>query len=371
MKKKRGIIFGWHDKKNIGDEATLYCLSRILKINLKLDKIYVLNNKNDIKFKLDYLKSILSQNKYLNYFIKFFLLKFYIKNSNFIVFGAGGIFHSIWSIDKKNEYLRHANKNAYIIGLGVSLEVRKYLRNTNLKIKVLKFFNKFNLLIVRDLKSFNFLKKYNVKNIYLEKDIAHLLPNFIKTYKKNNLKKTISISFCKWHDNPNKTDLLLNKLSKLIYEIVNKYNFEKINLIPFCYHQSSLNDIDDLISIKQKLIKIEKKIEKKIFIYDEEQNFRSIYNLINNSHLVIGVRLHSQIFSLINDVPFLAFSYNEKIINYLEDKKNKFYLLEPNTKFSRKAIYKFLDQNLFLKRKINKINLNVFKKIFSDIKKNS
>ena len=100
------------------------------------------------------------------------------------------------------------------------------------------------------------------------------------------------------------------------------------------------------------MIKIEKKIEKKVFIYEKEQNFRTIYNLINNSHLVIGVRLHSQIFSLINGVPFLAFSYNEKVINYFEDKKNvKFYLLEKNTNFNRDKIYKFLNNNLFLKKK--------------------
>lgn len=369
MKKKEGIIIGWHDKKNIGDEATLYCLLKILKMNLNLNKIYVLNNQNDVKFKLDYFKGIFSKNKYINYFIKFFLLKFYIKKSDIIVFGAGGIFQSIWSIDKKNKYLNYANKNANIIGLGVSLEVSKYLKQTNLRKKVLKFFKKFDLLVVRDLKSFIFLKQYNLENVFLEKDVAHLLPHFIKNKKKYELKKTISISFRDWHDNPSKTGILLDKLSKLIYDIVKKYDFEKINLIPFSYDRSSLNDIDDLILIKDKLIRFEKKFEKKIFIYDKVQNFKKVYNLINNSDLVVGVRLHSQIFSLINDVPFLAFSYNEKIINYLEDKKkNKFYLLEADTKFNRKAIYRFLNKNLYLKRKINKTNFNIFKKIFSDIK---
>ena len=266
---------------------------------------------------------------------------------------------------KKNNYLRYANKNAKIFALGISLEVSKYEKDNNLKIKVLNLLNKFNLLVVRDKKSFSFLKKYNVENIYYEKDLAHLLPNFIKNKKNHKLKKTISISFCKWHDRPNKTSILLDKFSKLIYDIVNKYDFEKINLIPFSYDRSSPNDLDDLNLIKNKLIKIKKKIT----IYDKEQNFQTIYNLINNSHLVIGVRLHSQIFSLINDVPFLAFSYNEKIINYFEDKKiNKFYLLETDTKFNRNAIYRFLDKNLFLKRKNNKINLNAFKKIFFDIK---
>ena len=369
MKKKVGIIIGWHDKKNIGDEATLYCLLKILRINFNLNKIYVLNNQYDIKFKLDYLKSIFSKNKFINYFIKFFLLKYYIKKSDIIVFGAGGIFQSIWSIDKKNKYLSYANKNAHIIGLGVSLEVSKYLKQANLKKKVLNFFNRFDLLVVRDLKSFLFLKKHNLNNIYYEKDIAHLIPNFIKNKNKNKLNKTISVSFCKWHDSPGKTSVLLDRLSKLIYDIVKKYDFEKINLIPFSYHESSLNDIDDLITIKNELIGIEKKIGKKIFIYDKVQSFRKIYNLISNSDLVVGVRLHSQIFSLINDVPFLAFSYNEKIINYFEDKKDaKYYLLEQNTNFNRVKIYNFLNKNLFLKKNINKTNLNVFKKIFTDIR---
>tara|TARA_B100000989_G_scaffold33337_1_gene21306 strand:+ start:102 stop:1208 length:1107 start_codon:yes stop_codon:yes gene_type:complete len=368
MKKKEGIIIGWHDKKNIGDEATLYCLLKILKINLNLNKIYVLNNQNDVNFKLNYLQGIFSKNKYINYFIRFFLLKFYIKKSDIIVFGAGNTFQSIWSIKKKNNYLKYANKNAKIFALGVSLEVSKYEKDANLKKKVLNLLNKLNLLVVRDRKSFSFLKKYNVENIYYEKDVAHLLPNFIKT-KKKNLKKTISISFRDWHDNPRNTGILLDKLSKLIYDIVKKYDFEKINLIPFSYDRSTLNDVDDLILIKDKLIKFEKKFEKKIFIYDKVQNFKTIYSLINNSDLVIGLRLHSQIFSLINDIPFLAFSYNEKVINYLEDKKkNKFYLLEADTKFNRKAIYRFLNKNLFLKRKINKSNLNIFKKIFSDVK---
>lgn len=365
MKKKNAIIIGWHNDKNIGDEATLYCLSKILKMNFNIGKIFILNDEDHNGLKLKYLVNIFTKNKYVNYLIKIFLLKFYIKKSDIIVFGAGGIFQSVWSIEKKNNYLRYANKNAKIFALGVSLEVSKYIKETNLKTKVLNLFNKFDLSVVRDKKSFFFLKKYNVKNIYYEKDLAHLLPNFIKNKKNHKLKKTISISFCKWHDRPNKTVMLLDKLSKLIYDIVDKYDFEKINLIPFSYGRSSQNDVDDLNCIKDNLIKF----EKKIIIYDKEQNFQTIYNLINNSHLVIGVRLHSQIFSLINDVPFLAFSYNEKIINYFVDKKKaKYYLLEQNTNFNRDAIYKFLDKNLFLKKKVNKVNLNSFKKIFNDIR---
>ena len=79
--------------------------------------------------------------------------------------------------------------------------------------------------------------------------------------------------------------------------------------------------------------------------------------------------MHSQIFSLINGVPLLAFPYCEKIVNYLQDKKNeKYYLLEQSANFNRKAIYKFLDKNLFLRKKVKKIDLNDFKKIFNNIK---
>ena len=369
MKKKIALIIGWHHKKNIGDEANLYCLSKILKSNFDIKKIYVLNHSSDIDFKLNYLKSILTKNRYINYLIKFFLLKFYIKSSDIIIFGAGGIFKSKWGIDKKNSYLKFANQKSYKIALGVSLEVNKYKKIPVLKRKVLELFNKFNLSVVRDKKSFIFLNNNNVKNVYLQKDIAHLLPNFIRNKKKNNLKKTISISFCKWEDKPNNNNILLNKLTKLIHEITNKYNFEKINLIPFSYDASSLSDIKDLYALKKNLIKIEKQIEKKIFFYDKEQNFKKIYNLISESDLVIGVRLHSQIFSLINGVPLLAFPYCEKIVNYLQDKKNeKYYLLEQSANFNRKAIYKFLDKNLFLRKKVKKIDLNDFKKIFNNIK---
>ena len=67
MKKKNAIIIGWHNNKNIGDEATLYCLSKILKLNFNINKIYVLNNKDYNGRKLKYLVNIFTKNKYVNY----------------------------------------------------------------------------------------------------------------------------------------------------------------------------------------------------------------------------------------------------------------------------------------------------------------
>jgi polysaccharide pyruvyl transferase WcaK-like protein len=370
MKKKiNAIIIGWHNHLNIGDEANLFLITKIINSIFDIKNIYALISENNIRFNVQNLKPLLVKSNFVNKIINYFFLKHYIRASSVIIFGAGGIFRSCESIKKKLNYLKYSKLETNILALGVSIEVEEFKKNTNLEKLTLELFRKFNLTIVRDKKSYIFLKRNKLKNLYHLDDLSFLLPNFIKNKQKKRKIKTISISLRDWHDNKKNTDLLIEKISNLTLLLIKKYDFKRINLLPFC-RDVKFNDIEYLEKFYSGIKLIETESENKIKIckiYEKKLNYIRFFNLIQNSDLVIGMRLHSQIFSLINDVPLIFFSYSEKVCNYFNlVYSKKVYSLNNNLNFNLNKINFFLNKNLFKEKKISKMKMLTIKKIIFD-----
>jgi len=368
LKKKNAIILGWHNYLNVGDEAVLFCIIKIIKKNFNINNFYVLGSKKNIRFRFSGLMPLFVNNKLINKIIEKIFLKFYIKNSSLIIFGGGGIFRSKFSLNRKIKYLSVSNNNSKKIALGVSLEINKFKKDLVLKNLCLEFFRKLDLIIVRDKISYDFLKKNKLKNLYLFKDLAFLLPSFKNIINTNKPQiKTLSISLRDWHDKFYKTEEFINKLSSLFLIINKKYNFNKINLLAFC-SDLKYGDTEYLKNFSEKILLRCPELRNKIKIYNTGINYFKIFNLIKDSDLVIGMRLHSQIFSSICDVPLLAFSYSEKVDNYFKfNNSSKIYLLERNLKFNLEKIFIFLNKNLFKKKKIKIIKISLLNKILKKI----
>jgi len=368
LKKKNAIILGWNYYLNVGDEAVLFCIIKIIKKNFNINNFYVLGSKKNIRFRFSGLMPLFVNNKLINKIIEKIFLKFYIKNSSLIIFGGGGIFRSKFSLNRKIKYLSVSNNNSKKIALGVSLEINKFKKDLVLKNLCLEFFRKLDLIIVRDKISYDFLKKNKLKNLYLFKDLAFLLPSFKNIINTNKPQiKTLSISLRDWHDKFYKTEEFINKLSSLFLIINKKYNFNKINLLAFC-SDLKYGDTEYLKNFSEKILLRCPELRNKIKIYNTGINYFKIFNLIKDSDLVIGMRLHSQIFSSICDVPLLAFSYSEKVDNYFKfNNSSKIYLLERNLKFNLEKIFIFLNKNLFKKKKIKIIKISLLNKILKKI----
>jgi polysaccharide pyruvyl transferase WcaK-like protein len=351
----KATVIGWHNSRNIGDEANLICMKLILKNFFNISSFYIMcSKKNRPHIYNKDLIPILSNYKLINLFFKNFFLKRKVFISDLVIFGPGGVFRSKYSLEKKIRILEAANKNAKIIAMGISLETELAKKDVEYKKKLKYFFNKLNFTLVRDLKSFKLLKKLNIKNVRYANDFSFVLPHIINTKKKkNNNNKILGVSFCNWYNNLNDTDLLLNKIYNLIKCLILKYSLQEIYLFSFS-ESAEDSDTKYLIKLKSKILLDYPNV--KIALINKDINFSNTYKKISICDAFIGMRLHSQIFSIINNIPLIAIDYEEKVRNfYHSNKYKKVFIFNPDLDINYNKVFNFLDANLYKKKSIKKL----------------
>ena len=182
----------------------------------------------------------------------------------------------------------------------LSKEDQKYLVKYG---KVLDF------IIVRDQISFERIQSYGlVDNVILSKDAALLSENINQKSFNTKTKKVVAISVRGWKEEGRKVENYYQLIIFIITVLVEMGY--KITFISTC--QGIPNYTDDSKIAEEIVSKLEEKYRKNITIDHNFYNLFDFQKRLRNFDYVIGTRLHMCLISLLNKVPAINISYEEK-----------------------------------------------------------
>lgn len=315
MKEKRILIYGWFGHENLGDELILKSIIQLIK---EIDESFIIDvmapKTNNIK---KYHPEVNLVSTYIDTRIKSILrlIKYnpinVIRNvirADFLVIGSGGAL-SDWNPTSTKTlffliklFKKVLKKPVIMLGVGAGpierRESKVYFEN------ILKYVDQISL---RDKESYDLLKEIGLKNIVLTNDVVFdLHPLYLNQYSPKIPKYNIGIVIA---------PLILNSNNKIeryknsIIEYIKKckkagYN---ITLIPFQYEYDIefLKDISSCTDTE---------------IFEEgKKNTWGIIDEINKQDIIIGMRFHSVILSLMLNKPVLPIIYHNKVYSVAKE----------------------------------------------------
>lgn len=109
----------------------------------------------------------------------------------------------------------------------------------------------------------------------------------------------------------------------LINILAGKYPKSKIVMMPQLFNSGNKNDVIYFEKLKE-----QSKHKEKIVVLPDTYSSDIQQNIIKNAHLVVGARYHSIVFAINNSVPFIALSYEHKMIGLLSMLKKSEYQID-------------------------------------------
>ncbi|MDR3594809.1 polysaccharide pyruvyl transferase family protein [Clostridium sp.] len=305
--KKRFLIYGWFGYENLGDELILKSIIEIIGNNNPNNVINVMGGRpksiekyhkglNTVSTNFDLrFKSILRMFKYNPFKV--------IKNlfcNDYLIIGSGGAL-SDWNPESTvtlffmiNFFKKVLNKTIIILGAGAGPII---MEESMIKFK--KVLEQVDCISLRDKESYDLLKEIGLNNIQLTNDVVYdFKDSFSNEDKPKNEKDKIGIVIA---------PLLLNsdkKRADYIKEMIKyikrleKYGFY-IKLIPFQYEY-------DINFFKE----IQKETDVDIYEYS---NMWGILDEMKKYDLIVGMRFHSVVISILLNIPVLPIIYHSKV----------------------------------------------------------
>ncbi|GAU78004.1 polysaccharide pyruvyl transferase CsaB [Fusibacter sp. 3D3] len=299
------VISGFYGFHNIGDEAILLTLTKKLKeINPNVQITVLSNNPVETMQKFDV--------KAINRSDALKVAKV-IMQCDVLLSGGGSLLQDVTSARSIHYYLSIIRmglifrKKVFLISHGVG----PLIRASN-KRRVKRVLNKVYCITVRDIKSYELLMSIGVKpekaKVTTDPVMAldcqtldegkHIIDN-LNLKDPSRKKLAIAIRQKDFRDDAHR-DLLVQMANRL----AKRYN---VIFVPFYYKNDTkiFQDIHD-------------KTDEHVYFIIDKYNSLAFLSLIQNMDILVGSRLHSLIFSLVAEVPFVGISYDPKIENFLE-----------------------------------------------------
>lgn len=356
MKKPKTIakimISGYYGFNNTGDEAILKSMVRAFKEKIPQVKITVLSH-NPLQTSQTYKVRAIN---------RLHLIKIIrcLRNVNLFISGGGGLLQDStgkgWSI-------------LYYLGLIVIAKIVKVpvmiyaqgIGPINKKINKLLIkwiLNKVNLITVRDTHSKKILNNLGVSgpSIYVNSDpvfllkrknINYIIDNYPCVQKLINPddRLLIGVSIREYKSNGSDSKRIFAQAADYLIE-----NYQaKIIFLPFQF--------DEDVHISEEILSLMKNQADVLKVKLEPEELLS---LLTRLSLVVGVRLHSIIFSSMANIPFIALNYDPKVKYFVEDLGLSELLLEIDEDISLKNFQKKIE---YVRENNDKIKDILLKKV--------
>jgi len=329
------MISGYYGFNNTGDEAILKSMVGAFKEKIPQIKITVLSH-NPLQTSQTY------QVKAINRLHLIDIMRC-SRDTNLFISGGGGLLQDStgkgWSI-------------LYYLGLILAAKIVKvpvmiYAQgigpvNKQINKKLIKWIlNKVDLITVRDNHSKELLENLGVvkPSIYVNSDPVFLLKKkninniidshpFIQELINSDNRPLIGVSVREYKSNGSDSKRIFAQAADYLIE-----NYQvKIIFLPFKF--------DEDVHISEEILSLMKNKAEVLKIKLEPEELLSVLSRLS---LVVGVRLHSIIFSSMANTPFIAFNYDPKVKYFVEDLGLSELLLEIDKNISLKNIQKRIE----------------------------
>jgi len=324
------MISGYYGFNNTGDEAILKSMVRAFKEKIPQIKIVVLSH-SPLQTSQTY------QIKAINRLHLIDIMRC-LRDTNLFISGGGGLIQDStgkgWSI-------------LYYLGLILVAKIVKvpvmiYAQgigpvNKRINKKLIKWIlNKVDLITVRDNSSKELLENLGVSgpSIYVNSDPVFLLKKkninhviniypYIRELINPDVRPLIGVSVREYKSNGSDSKRIFAQAADYLIE-----NYQaKIIFLPFQF--------DEDVHISEKILSL---MKNQADVLKTKLEPEELLSLISQLSLVVGVRLHSIIFSSMANIPFVALNYDPKVKYFVEDLGLSELLLEIDEDISLKNI---------------------------------
>jgi len=346
------MISGYYGFNNTGDEAILKSMVKAFKEKMPQIKIVVLSHSPLQTSQAYQVKGI--ERLHLIDIIH------NLKNTNLFISGGGGLLQDStgkgWSI-------------LYYLGLILLAKIIKvpvmiYAQgigpvNKQINKKLIKWIlNKVDLITLRDTPSKELLENLGVvkPSIYVnsdpvfllkKKNINHIMDSYpyIQALINSESRPLIGISVREYKSNGSDSKRIFAQAADYLIE-----NYKaKIIFFPFQFHED--------VHISEEILSLMKNKAEVLKVRLEPEELLSVMSRLS---LVVGVRLHSIIFSSMANIPFIALSYDPKVKYFIEDLGLSELLLEIDEGISLKNIQEKIE---YVRENNNKIKNILLEKV--------
>lgn len=300
---------------NIGDDLISFRLTKMLydiyspiEIGVLCGENSIEHNYNSLDTKVTFLRKP-RKTSFKDYFGRIFAINNFIKSSDLIIIGGGGLFqdtHSPFTIHNYFKYLRFCNCKVMIVGVGVGpikYKLNKYYLSQILKEK--------NISVqVRDSSSYDYIKRLNIENtITIDSDIIEgtklhtLYPSFVKSISSN----ILGCNIRHW------PDVRLSEMTSYIKNLIDKYRIEEVKFFAF---ENGLNNRKEKVFSEKIIKELIKIIDIPINMYSyNEIPINLFYENFFSVNYALASRYHANILWQKAGIPTIPIAYAPKVFS--------------------------------------------------------